>query len=413
MGLVALPPPFVDAVVVVAGAGGVESRTAASPGASFAPNTPAGTWPAASLPVPFVLALPRSRDVGAEAAAELEVALRAWSRPSCSGFRARFDGERVAASADDGVNVVVFHDDAWPAELVPGAVAQTVVHTDAMGRYRDADIHLNGKDFRFSLEGSPAPGTLDLRSVLVHELGHALGLGHSSDPVATMFASGSGLRWRSLEKDDVDGVCSLYPGAGVAGCEAAGPLACPAPLLCVAGSCQRRFDARDVCSPCERAVGACEAAGDGARCIDIGAGATAGRVCGRSCAVDAECGAGFRCRPTSEAGDLQCVSETGCANGASTCTTDAECKGALCRGGVCVGPAAGASGDGGGDGDGGSDAGADAGASAPPPDDDGCGCRSAGSRTNDARLASSTLGLACALALLVRRRRGTNSRTGL
>src|SRR4051812_16080418 len=99
----------------------------------FAPNIPAGTWPASAVPVPFVLALPRSRDVGADAAAELEVALRAWSRASCTSWRARFDGERAAVAADDGLNVVLFHDDAWPADLIPGAIAQTVIHTDVDG----------------------------------------------------------------------------------------------------------------------------------------------------------------------------------------------------------------------------------------------------------------------------------------
>jgi hypothetical protein len=275
--------------------------------------------------------------VGAEAAAELDVALRAWPRSACTSWRARFDGERTGVAADDGINAVLFHDDAWPAELVPGAVAQTVIHTDASGRYRDADIHLNGVDFRFSLDG--APGTLDLRSILVHELGHALGLGHSSDPRATMFATGSGLRWRSLEKDDVDGVCSLYPvtgsGAAPTGCEIT---PCPSPFLCVAGACQRPHERRDVCSPCLRVTDACEAAGDDARCIDVGAGASAGRVCGRACTGDVDCGSGFRCVSTSTSGDLQCVSDTGCRNGASTCTTDADCKDSRCLAGACLGP---------------------------------------------------------------------------
>jgi hypothetical protein len=336
----ALPAPLVhaDPMVIVAT---TAAQTTATPGAAtpklFAPNIPAGTWPATALPVLFVLALPRGRDVGAEAAAELDVASRAWTRPACTSWRARFDGERVAVAADDGVNAVLFHDDAWPAELVPGAVAQTVVHTDASGRYRDADIHLNGVDFRFSLDG--APGTLDLRSILVHELGHALGLGHSSDARATMFATGSGLRWRSLEKDDVDGVCSLYPvtgGAAGTGCETT---PCPSPFLCVAGACQRPHEPRDVCSPCLRVTDACEAAGDDARCIDVGAGAATGRVCGRACTGDVDCGAGFRCLATSTSGDLQCVSDTGCRNGASTCTADADCKDSRCLAGACLGPA--------------------------------------------------------------------------
>src|SRR3954467_5865139 len=129
----AAPPPVIHADPIV-----IEAPT------RFSPNDPAGTWPLAALPVPFVLALPQSRDVGADAAAELDVALRTWPRAACTSWRARVDGERAPPPADDGVNVVVFHDDAWPAELVPGAVAQTVIHTDAGGLYRDADIHING-----------------------------------------------------------------------------------------------------------------------------------------------------------------------------------------------------------------------------------------------------------------------------
>lgn len=50
----------------------------------------------------------------------------------------------------------------------------------------------------------------DQIAVLAHEIGHAIGLGHSEDNSALMFYRTVSLR-RSLGQDDIDGVSYLYP----------------------------------------------------------------------------------------------------------------------------------------------------------------------------------------------------------
>jgi hypothetical protein len=340
-------------------------------------------WPVSAFPLSFYLGLPESRDVGLQAGGEIEVAARAWSTVSCTSYRAGFAGTTMDAPALDGKNVVYFHDTIWPAELTPKALAQTVLHTDASNDIVDADIHINGKDYLWSLQGSGA--SPDLRSILTHELGHALGLNHSTTIGATMWATyGGNTAWRSLEKDDRDGVCALYPGTGAPGCD---QNPCPMGFLCVANQCERNGALATVCSPCDPSdVQACVGAGDDARCVDIGAGA---RVCGRACASDADCGNGFHCKPTTTSGDLQCLSDTGCRNGPDACSKDADCKIGSCKGGVCVGMAAPP--------DAGPDA-ADAGP-APPTTASGCHCNATSSTTTDAWL------MAFSLMLLRARRR--------
>lgn len=300
---------------------------------AFAPNVPAGTWPADGVPVDVRLAASSAADPLAQLLpSELAVALQTWSRVGCTAWRGRFDPAPGPEPGDDGTNVIVIHRDAWPPELIPRAIAQTVIHTDAQGHYRDADIHLNAVDHTFSVDGRD--GTVDLRSVLIHELGHALGLGHATDPVATMYATGSGVRWRSLESDDRAGVCALYPGVGDGGCEVIG---CPTDYVCVAGGCQRRGEQGDVCAPCG-GPSDCAAAGEGARCVELSPAAPAGRVCARPCMDDGDCGTRFRCLPTSSAGDLQCVSQDGCRSAANPCSGDDACAIGRCRDGACLGP---------------------------------------------------------------------------
>jgi MYXO-CTERM domain-containing protein/uncharacterized protein (TIGR03382 family) len=111
-------------------------------------------------------------------------------------------------------NLFVWREDAWPyASRVVGLTSVTFGTLN--GLIVDSDTEFNGSDYAFATDGSP--NAYDLQQTATHELGHLLGLGHSEDPDAVMYArSGAGaLDKRVLSPDDIAGaLASATPPAG-------------------------------------------------------------------------------------------------------------------------------------------------------------------------------------------------------
>jgi hypothetical protein len=97
----------------------------------------------------------------------------------------------------DGLNDV-----AWVALSGPFTLAVTWYGTSV----DEADMAMNTK-FTWNTNGTD---DFDVESVVLHENGHALGLGHSSVNAAVMYTSYQAIR-RDLHQDDMDGVVALYP----------------------------------------------------------------------------------------------------------------------------------------------------------------------------------------------------------
>jgi hypothetical protein len=168
-----------------------------------------------------------------------------------------------SAAKYDHQNSIMFRDtwgcmpgpNGYPECRDPNALAITSVFATKWGQIVDADIEVNAVTFTWANLDTTPPGggKQDIQNALTHEMGHFIGLDHTcygdptrvrpndqngqpipecgdvtpGDPVyaTTMFASAvpGDVSKRSLEPDDQQAVCDIYP-AG-----AQDFLACPVP----------------------------------------------------------------------------------------------------------------------------------------------------------------------------------------
>jgi hypothetical protein len=144
------------------------------------------------------------------------------------------------------VNVVYFEDTGWEGKDLDSTYATTKVHFEPSGEIVDADIAINSARFDVGVGSAGGP---DLVSILTHEVGHFLGLDHSADENAVMFYSlGRSEKKRSLQQDDIDAICTLYPPDRTASCD-------PTPHGGFGDSCEDKKVAGCSAAPAEAAMG--------------------------------------------------------------------------------------------------------------------------------------------------------------
>ena len=140
-----------------------------------------------------------------------------WQNIACSNLLFNYAGGTAATrNATDGNNITYWAETGAPefgfgGILGPGTLAVTILTIRADQQITDVDIAFNGRDFSWNIGSSR-----DVQGIAAHEIGHMIGLHHTevaSTPSPTM-TGGSGdisVALASLEPDDRNGACYLYP----------------------------------------------------------------------------------------------------------------------------------------------------------------------------------------------------------
>jgi len=156
-------------------------------------------------------------------------AFLAWTSATCSGqappsVQAINNAPVACNILPTHQNAIIFRDDGWPAEYDSSWLALTsltfYINTNdpndpKNGQILGADMEINESDYRLvaNPDAADASGTgiesFPLLPVLMHEAGHFLGLAHSADTSALMYALYHPSSAAGLTEDDREGICSM------------------------------------------------------------------------------------------------------------------------------------------------------------------------------------------------------------
>ena len=166
-----------------------------------------GKW--GTLSVPFYVN-PVNQDVSQNAAiSALQGGMSVWNQQSGTAFRFTYAGQTgTTTTGYDNKNVILFRN-----ESSGSTIASTYSWASA-GVLVDSDIVFWDGGYKFFTGSSGCSGGAYIEDIAAHELGHAMGLSHSSVSGATMVPTYSSCSqsWRTLSADDIAGATDLYAG---------------------------------------------------------------------------------------------------------------------------------------------------------------------------------------------------------
>lgn len=189
-------------------------------------------WTPEIRPIPYFVAnRPDNHMTVSKVVAETRASFDTWERPPEIGLSFSYGGLTNLQPFEffDSTNTIGFTPTARMVELGLSRTALAVtgwLTISGSGNIAESDIVVNPG---YSWTDTPARGGWDFRSMMVHEVGHFLGLGHSNVGRVNgdRLLAGSSIMWpfsfgegettgRTLTDDDIAGASVLYPGPAAA-----------------------------------------------------------------------------------------------------------------------------------------------------------------------------------------------------
>jgi predicted Zn-dependent protease len=180
---------------------------------SGAASPPFVQWDISKGPVAITLNSAGSNDVpfrNVEGA--VQQALDKWQSISSQNLRFQYAGRSTAAQANssDNINSIVWIEKHWEYSGSTLAITKSSYYIGDPSYLVDTDILMNGVDFHWSTDADSNGATVDVQQILMHELGHASGLAHSSRYKAVMYPYLRSQVRHLLTSDDKAAIRFLY-----------------------------------------------------------------------------------------------------------------------------------------------------------------------------------------------------------